>query len=390
MIWQALQWLRHPYAYFQGSGRPPGLTWRAWLPGLGQVLMTGDPAMLSDIMHHPQLSGGKAHRALRATLGDDHLIVMSGPGHRARSSAVRQSLTAFTPDVEVARLTRQQMTAQPLGTTFSLYRWAHRVSLKVILSGLLGVEEDAALLKLARAYQSSFSSPLLLFVPFLQRDWGPWSPWGRLVRRRERLQRALLERLSRAPASSIGARLAGRIPMRDLATELLALLIFGHETTAATFAWCFTQLTPDAIHQIRRGDEEYTLAFVEESLRLCPVVGQLTRVAEGDLDIQGWSVPAGSVVMPAIPLAHRQFPDPDRFCPQRFLDPTPPLRHYCPFGFGDRICPGKAMALRQLVVMLQTLVTEFEVRLKPGYQPRPQRQLFLVVPHGGTPAVRLA
>ena len=46
------------------------------------------------------------------------------------------------------------------------------------------------------------------------------------------------------------------------------------------------------------------------------------------------------------------------------------------------------MAMRQLVVMLQTVVQEFELKLLG--QRSAQRKLFLVVPAQGTPAVRLA
>ncbi|MBT9585941.1 cytochrome P450 [bacterium] len=390
MIWDAVSWLLHPYAYFQRQARRRGLTWRAWLPGLGRVLMSGDPHILEQVIHHPHLAGGIAHRALRATLGEDHLIVMSGPAHRPRSLAVRQSLTAFSSDQEMARLTRQEFDQLPLGQPFSLHKVAHQASLRIMLNGLLGADQESAIVKLAQQFQASFSNPLLLFLPALQQDWGPYSPWGRLLRRRRRLQEALLQQLQHAPQDCIGARLAQRVAAPSLPVELMALLMFGHETTAATFAWCFALLQPEAVRRIRDGDTRYTLAFIEESLRLCPAVGQLTRVAQQDLSLGPWQVPRGSVVMPAIPLAQQNFPDPQRFDPERFLRTAPPANHYCPFGFGERICPGKAMALRQLVVMLETVLQNYEIRLPLGYQPRPQRKLFLVVPQAGTPALRLA
>lgn len=371
----ALHWLLRPYGYFLSR---PEASWRAWLPGLGRVLVTGDPELLQQVMHHPQLSGGRAHNALRATMGDNHLIVMSGPEHRARAQAVRRALTAFAPDPEIARITRRELARAPVGQPFSMHRLAHDVSLRVILSGLLGAEPDE-LVSLSRRYQSSFSNPLLLFVPFLRR----FSPWRRLLRRREELQRALLAHA--APADSIAGRLA--LEPAALEQELLALLMFGHETTAATFAWCFAVLPAAQAGRVAE-DAAFAQAFVEETLRLYPPVAQLTRVADDELRLGPFSVPRGGVVMPAIPRAHRHFPDPDALQPARFLHGPPP-RHYCPFGFGERLCPGKTMALRQLVVMLQTLLREFDVRRLEGYRPRPIRQLFLVVPHGGTPALKM-
>jgi cytochrome P450 len=358
------------------------------LPGLGQVLISGDPEILQQVMSHPDLVGGKAHRALRAALGENHLIVMSGPEHRQRSKLVRQALTAFISPPEIARLTHEEFSRVPLAQPFSLHQVAQRASLRIILSGLLGLDEHPDIVQQAHQFQASFSQPWLLFVPALQRDWGPSSPWGRLLRRRQKLTQTLLQALDRAPHSSIAARLRTELAGPDLGTELLALLMFGHETTAATLAWCFSQLQAESVGRIRAGDLAYTRAFVEESLRLYPAVAQLTRVAEADLSLGPWSVARGSVVMPAISLVQQNFEQPELFRPDRFLQSDPPLRRYCPFGFGDRICPGKALATSQLVVMLQTLLQNFEIRLLAQYCPRPQRKLFLVVPHRGTPAVR--
>ena len=58
---------------------------------------------------------------------------------------------------------------------------------------------------------------------------------------------------------------------------------------------------------------------------------------------------------------------------------------YYPFGLGNRICPGRALALRQMVLMLKTIVGGWDLSFPAGYRPRPVRELFLVVPHGGTP-----
>jgi len=343
--------------------------------------------MLAQIMHHPQLSGGKAHRALRAVLGEGHLIVMSGPEHRRRSQLLRRVLTKFSEDDQVTRICREEWSQVRPGDRFCLYQSGHRISLKVILHALLGADPDPELLKLSQQFQNSFSNSLLLFLPFLRRDWGPLSPWGRLLRRRERLQHALMERLLGASADCMASRLQSGLA-EDLPNELLALLMFGHETTAATFAWCCAHLTPERQHRIAE-DTAYCDAFVEEALRLTPAVAQLTRTADCHLRLGSWEVAAGSVVMPAIPLAHHQCSQPESFSPERFLGASLPPQQYCPFGFGSRICPGKPMALRQLRVMLQTMVREFDFEI-PASVPRPQRRLFLVLPRGGPVAVRRA
>lgn len=381
-LWNGYQLLTRPYTYFR-SGAP---TWRAPLPGLGSVLITGEAALVAEMARHPELVGGRAHRAMRASLGDDHLIVMSGPEHRLRSRQVRKALQAFSTDAEMAAITRQEFARMPLDQTVSLQAVAHRASLRIILRGLVG-RDDGELVSLSQSFQSSFSNPLVLFVEGLRRDWGPWSPWGRLLRRRARLNQALLAAARRAPAESIAARL----PAEVWDKELLPQLMFGHETTAATFAWCFALLYPEAKARIAAGEEAFTLAYVQECMRLCPPVAQLTRVALRDLQLGRWKVACGGVVMPAIPRLHADgWERSQSLVPERFLGAAPDPHHYCPFGVGERICPGKPMALRQLVIMLQTVLQQFDLRPLPHYQVRPTRQLFLVAPARGTPVVRRA
>lgn len=381
-LWHGFQLLFRPYPYF----RDPRVTWRAPIPGLGSVLISADARLVAEAARHPYLVGGRAHRAMRASLGDHHLIVMSGPEHRLRGRQVRRALQAFTSDLEMAEITRQEFARVPVGRTFSVQQVAHRASLRIILKGLVG-RDDAELIRLSQAFQSSFSSSLVLFVEALRRDWGAWSPWGRLLRRRARLNEALLEFARRAPADSIAARL----PPETWEYELLPQLMFGHETTAATFAWCFAMLYPQARRRIAAGEEAFTLAYVQECMRLSPPVAQLTRMATQEVQLGGHCLRAGEVVMPAIPGLHQHgWSHPDRLEPERFLQETPDPHRYCPFGIGERICPGKPMALRQLVMMLQSVLRHFHIQPVSGYRLRPVRQLFLVAPARGTPAIRLA
>ena len=377
-LWHGYQLLTRPYQYFRGRAA----SWWAPLPGLGQVLITGEADLVAQIARHPGLVGGRAHRAMRASLGDDHLIVMSGPEHKLRSRQVRRALLSFSSDQEMAAITREEFAAAP--ESFRLQEVAHRASLRIILRALVG-RDDPGLVRLCQEFQASFSSPLVLFVEALRRDWGPWSPWGRLLRRRARLSEALLAAARQAPPDSIAARL----PADCWDKELLPQLMFGHETTAATFAWCYALLYPEALARIRAGDEAFTLAYVQECMRLHPPVAQLTRVATEEVKLGPHCLRPGAVVMPAIPaLHHRGWPDSERLKPSRFLGPAPDPHQYCPFGVGERICPGKPMALRQLVVMLQTVLQSFELHCRPGYRPRPVRQLFLIAPSQGTPVVR--
>jgi cytochrome P450 len=344
--------LLRPYSFFRRGTR--------WvrLPGLGRVLVTSDPKIAREIAVHPDLVGGRAHRAMRATLGEDHLIVLWGEAHRERRRRIFPALHGFQDDALTVSATREVMARTP--RSFSMHAVMHEVALLVMVRALFGRSPfEAEILAGAIDFQRSFTNPLMLFLAPLRRDWGSWSPWGRLLRRRNRLV-DLLQRATE-PGS-----LAETVSGGD---ELLALLMFGHETTAGTLAWAFAHLEghPGAAERIRSGDQAFTVAFLEESQRLCPAVAQLTRVAERDTTVGGHLVSAGTTVMPAVSLSDGSS---------------------CPFGLGNRICPGKAMAMRQMVVTMETVLADWNVKLPPGYRPTPVRQLFLVVPRGGTPMLR--
>ena len=99
----------------------------------------------------------------------------------------------------------------------------------------------------------SLGSPfaaLMLFFSSLQKDLGPWSPWGKIVRMRSQLDELMYaeirERLATADPTRtdilsmlISARTESgeALSEQELHDELMALLVAGHETTATAIAW---------------------------------------------------------------------------------------------------------------------------------------------------------
>lgn len=99
----------------------------------------------------------------------------------------------------------------------------------------------------------------------------------------------------------------------------------------------------------------YVRAFVKEVLRWrsVAIIGGQPHAPIQDDYYNGWLIPKGAWVQGNVWAIHhheREFPDPDRFAPERYLKeselarPFPGERGYMTFGWGRRVCSGQALA----------------------------------------------
>lgn len=398
----SVRWLRDPYGFLDEARERRGLTFWMDLALAGRVLVTGDPEVVREIVAHPDLDAGQGIAALREIMGDRSLITLDGEDHAARRRLVgplfRRDLEAL--DGITIAAAREALGEIAPGEVFAVYDLARRISLRAIVRLLFGEmsREDAAKAeRLVDAFLLSFESPWVLFLRPLHVDLGPLTAWGRALRNRRRLVEFLEERITAARRSEQDGGLArivregADLPDGEIVSEVLALLLFGHDTGAATLAWAFAHLHrhPEAVRKIREetGEPVFLRACLEESMRLCPVVVHLTRVARRETRIGGEAVPAGTRVFPSAYLAQRNpevFPEPDRFLPERFLEGKTFEGSYFPFGFGARTCIGRHFVTRQMILLTSTILRHADLALLPGDNARPVRRLVLILPEGGT------
>ena len=120
-------------------------------------------------------------------------------------------------------------------------------------------------------------------MALVQRDLGPRSPWGRFRLAVERFDALLLDVIARRRAEPGGDSVLGLLleqrdedghppTDRHLRDQLVALLVAGHDTSAASLAWAFERLArhPDVHARLRDGDPAYLDAVVKEVLRVRP------------------------------------------------------------------------------------------------------------------------
>jgi len=189
---------------------------------------------------------------------------------------------------------------------------------------------------------------------------------------------------------------------KQLRDEVLTLLIAGHETTANVLAWIFYLLAehPDAgqrMHEEAKGvlggraafgaaDLDrlaYTRSVMQEGLRLYPPGWFVGRQALADVEVGGYTVPKGSVVIMSQYVTHRDaryFDEPERFKPERWegdLEQRLPRGAYFPFSAGDRHCIGEGFAWQEALLVLATLAEQWKFELVPGQNIRPRPSVTL-------------
>ena len=173
--------------------------------------------------------------------------------------------------------------------------------------------------------------------------------------------------------------------------ELITLFVAGLDTTAVTLTWMFWLLEqhPEVDARLRAEVTEvldgrlptmadlprlvYTKQVMQESMRLYPPAWIFPRFTPNGTTIGGRSIPAGASLLVSPYLAHRdpvQWPDPERFDPERFNMEQSAGRHrmaYIPFGAGGRMCIGHHFATMEGVFAAAVLVQKLRPKLVPGH-----------------------
>lgn len=115
----------------------------------------------------------------------------------------------------------------------------------------------------------------------------------------------------------------------------------------------------------------------KETLRLMPVNGYIPRCALREATVGGYTLPAGSLVMPMTggigrhpkwwtePTAF----DPERFSPERAEDRQHP-GIFNPFGGGAHACVGMQLANMEMKTFFHRLLRGYRFRLDPDYEAR--------------------
>lgn len=356
----------------------------------GGIVCAADVETNREVLtNHELFAPGDAAAMIEPIVGRHSLILTPSPTH----SRNRKLLMPPFHGAQIARwtstigeLTEQQLPGLLKGGPVAVRPWAQRLTLDVILRVVFGIE-SAQRRDVYRSALDRLMNPRVASIMFMpdavQRDLGPLSPGGLLIRRRKVVDDLLLDEIAtrRADPSAehkqdvLSVLLSARdedgrgfsdIELRD---ELKGLVVAGHETTATAIAWTlhFLAHNPDKrdalVADLAAGSTDYLAATIKESMRLRAPVFDAIRMATRDTTLAGQPVPAGALVAANFSVVHLDptvWPDPEAFIPERHLlahgDERPNPWGLTPFGGGARRCLGASLAQLELEVVLQKVL----------------------------------
>ncbi|KAF4752997.1 hypothetical protein FOZ62_029694, partial [Perkinsus olseni] len=175
----------------------------------------------------------------------------------------------------------------------------------------------------------------------------------------------------------------------ELAHTLFMYIGGGAETTASAMSWLLHNLCvhPELQRKARREADAleelsvesiHSMPFVEacalETLRLNPSVPVSIVSALVDCEVAGKRVKAGTqVIFPIGQMMRESYEDGDKFMPERWLTPSgdsideKKRSEFIAFGVGPRQCPGKHLAIRELLCNTALFLRNFcDIRLVKG------------------------
>jgi cytochrome P450 len=307
------------------------------------------------------------------------------------------------------------------GETRDVAREMMRLTLAIAGKTLFDANVEGEADEIGKALTTTFDLFNTLTLPFRQLlERLPLPASKRFLKARERLDATIYRIINerRASGEDRGDLLSMLIAARDeegdgsgmtdeqLRDEAMTIFLAGHETTANALTWTWYLLSQHPEIEARFHAEvdetlkgalptaedfprlRYTEMVFAEVMRLYPPAWVIGRRALGDHQIDGYKIPARSILLISPYVTHhdaRFFPDPFRFDPERW---TPEAREsrpkfsYFPFGGGPRVCIGESFAWMEGALVLATIARRFRMRLAPGH-PVEMRPLVTLRPKHG-------
>jgi cytochrome P450 len=383
----------------------------SWRMGPPRFYLVSEPALIEELLvaRGRSFVKGRGTQRLERLLGRG-LLTSNGALHLSQRRLVqpafhRERIAGYA--ATMVEHAERFADALPLDRPVAIERAMHRLTLAIAAETLFGTQLEADAGTIGRALDAAMTSFPLAVLPFGELlDLLPMLP----VTRRFQAARAQLDAIvyriiaerRAGPATSSHDLLslllaAGEdgvaMDDRQVRDEALTLLLAGHETTANALTWCWWLLARhpevqarvhaelDAVLAGRRPTFDDLPALkrthdvVAEALRLYPPAWVVGRRAIEPVELGGWRLARGSLVVTsqyAVQRDPRWWTAPEAFRPERWSNGETaalPKFAYFPFGGGTRLCIGEGFAWAEAILVLAAVARRF--RFEPADEREP-------------------
>jgi cytochrome P450 len=417
----------NPVQVLQAYTQEFGDTFRFYLGGIKEAIVTIDPAVIQHVLKTNAENYKKSDIQVKRMghfLGKG-LLTTHGEAWRTQRRLIQkgfdrkqlEALSSIMQDSLTDSL--RQFDSQIHNGPVDIYPHLMKMTFAMVARSLFGArlkDEDIDLISHTISTVQEFIVRQTL-QPYLN----PWFAATGELRKHEEMRatadNVLLEyirmRRHEEPGNDLlqtlmDARYADGEGMPDslVLSESMQLLVAGHETSSNALSWLLYLLSthPDVLDRVRHEFDEilngeplnftavpkfvFTTQVINEALRLYPPFWMIDREAVADDRVGDTLIPAGSTVIVYVYGAHhapRYWNDPETFDPERFTRENaaaqPPFTHL-PFGGGPRGCIGGNYAMLQILMILSTLLGKYDLELPPGQKIEPRAMVILRPRHG--------
>ena len=384
---------RNPVRVLSRYTEEYGETFRFYLGGLKEAMVTTDPAVMQHVLKTNWENYQKSDIQVKRMghfLGKG-LLTTHGEAWRTQRRLIqkgfdRKQLDALASIMQdsLADSLRGFDEAVRLGPV-DIYPQLMKITFAMVARSLFGArlkDGDIDLVSHTICTVQEFIVRQTL-QPYLNPYFGISGELRRHEEMRTRADNVLLEyikaRRSQEPGSDLlqtlmDARYSDGEGMPDelVLSESMQLLVAGHETSSNALSWLLYLLSsrPECLTRVREefdavlGDRPlgyadamkfpYATQVVQEALRLYPPFWIVDRMAVADDRVGDLAIPSGSTVIVYVYGAHhaeRYWKEPENFEPERFTKENEKQRvpfTYLPFGGGPRGCIGGNYAMLQI------------------------------------------
>jgi cytochrome P450 len=422
VVGHAFQFRRDQLAFVTGLHRTYGRAATFYLANLPVTIFFRPAAVRYFLVDNARnFTNGEFAAELRRLLGSG-LLTTDGEVHRRQRRMVQPAFHKRRVESYATTMvahTEDLVAEWRPGATVDMAREMQRLTLRIVAKALFDVDLRQESPDLGDWFTQVIENPvgLVFSLRGLPIDL-PFTPYGKNQRARAALDEFVYGLIAqrRREGKDTGDVVSMLLAQRDetgagltdteVRDQTMTLLAAGHETTANALSWTFYLLARHPAIRARLvaelrdvlGDRPATAddlahlplldQVVKESLRLYPPAWTQGRRAIEAFELEGYRLPAGSMVMFSQWVIHRLvdiWGDPLVFRPERFAPEAEsqiPPGAYFPFGGGPRMCIGMPFANLEARLLLATILRRYTPNLVPSHPVVPQPRVTLRLRYG--------